>query len=237
MQILPDLDNRELFRRINFHGGAYDPSNNSAHAASLGILTCPQRRRRPPQPRYRNPLTSYAGCHHDVEAPIASDNHGVLFLNSHVKFDDIPDGLSYTLFVGEVASASAGLVFRYASDPRNTGHPINRLNITYLGGRFPGSSSPGDEPAAEDIEESINTGMLPVNPTFVGGFGSRIIATEPISHLATVRSGSSARRSIRPCINTWAIGLMESSSMVKTMGGVNRCGMARYPGGAHGALP
>ncbi len=41
VQILPDLDNRELFRRINFRGGAYDPSNNSVRTTSLGILTCP----------------------------------------------------------------------------------------------------------------------------------------------------------------------------------------------------
>ncbi len=97
----------------------------------------------------------------------------MLFLNSHVKFDDIPDGLSYTLFVGEVAQAHPlGWFSGTRATLRNTGHPINRLNITYLGGKIPGLSSPGDEPAAEDVEESINSGMLPVSPTFVGGFGS-----------------------------------------------------------------
>jgi type II secretory pathway pseudopilin PulG len=173
VQILPDLDHRDLFRGINFRGGAYDPSNNSVRATSLGILTCPSDASGHRNPVTGTALTSYAGCHHDVEAPIAGDNHGVLFLNSHVKFDDIPDGLSYTLFVGEVARAHPlGWFSGTRSTLRNTGHPINRLNIASLGGRFPGSSSPGDESAAEDVEETINSGMLPVSPTFVGGFGS-----------------------------------------------------------------
>ncbi len=30
-------------------------------------------------------LTSYAACHHDVEAPIAADNHGVFFLDSQFR--------------------------------------------------------------------------------------------------------------------------------------------------------
>ena len=45
--------------------------------------------------------TNYAGCHHDVEAPIDADNHGVLYLNSHVGYDDITDGPAYTILLGE----------------------------------------------------------------------------------------------------------------------------------------
>ena len=52
-------------------------------------------------------MTSYAGVHHDVEAPIAADNHGVLFLNSHVRYEDVTDGTSQTLFVGEKRSTTA----------------------------------------------------------------------------------------------------------------------------------
>ena len=51
----------------------------------------------------RNGSISYAGCHHDVEAPIAADNHGVLYLNSHVRFDDITDGLGTDDTPGRVA--------------------------------------------------------------------------------------------------------------------------------------
>jgi prepilin-type N-terminal cleavage/methylation domain-containing protein len=41
VQLLPYLDQRELFRRINFRNGAYDPSNDTLRATSLGILSCP----------------------------------------------------------------------------------------------------------------------------------------------------------------------------------------------------
>ena len=33
---------------------------------------------------------TYAGCHHDVEAPIDANNNGLLFLNSHIRFSDGP---------------------------------------------------------------------------------------------------------------------------------------------------
>ena len=40
----------------------------------------------------RRGRSNYAGCHHDVEAAIDADNHGVLYLNSHVRYDDITEG-------------------------------------------------------------------------------------------------------------------------------------------------
>jgi hypothetical protein len=45
--------------------------------------------------------TSYAGCHHDGESPIDADNHGVLFLRSGVRYHEITDGRSNTIFLGE----------------------------------------------------------------------------------------------------------------------------------------
>jgi len=44
---------------------------------------------------------NYAGCHHDVEAPIDVDNHGVMYLNSHVSQKDVTDGTAHTIYVGE----------------------------------------------------------------------------------------------------------------------------------------
>jgi hypothetical protein len=71
--------------------------------------------------------SSYAGCHHDVESPIAVDNHGVLFLGSGIRPADVGDGLSQTLFVGEVLMpAKAGWASGTRATLRNTGHPINR---------------------------------------------------------------------------------------------------------------
>ena len=77
----------------------------------------------PTRDKNRIAMTSYAGVHHDVEAPIAADNHGVLFLNSAVRYEDITDGSSNTLFVGE--KLNDGLDLGWASGTRaslrNTG--------------------------------------------------------------------------------------------------------------------
>ncbi len=171
VQLLPDLDQRELFRRINFRDGAYSPSNATLRATSMGILRCPDDVAA--RGSFLMAYTSYAGCHHDVEAPIDATNHGVLFLNSHVGLDDITDGLSYTIFVGEVARAHPlGWFSGTRATLRNTGHRINRMNVANLGRNTLGASPPGDEPEAWDVEEKINSGVIRVAPTFVGGFGS-----------------------------------------------------------------
>ncbi len=47
-------------------------------------------------------VSTYAGCHHDVEAPIDADNHGLLFLNSAIRYTDILDGSSQTFLIGEM---------------------------------------------------------------------------------------------------------------------------------------
>ncbi|RMG04458.1 MAG: DUF1559 domain-containing protein, partial [Planctomycetota bacterium] len=45
--------------------------------------------------------SSYAGCYDDREVPIDDDGHGVLFRNSHIRYDEIGDGLSHTILVGD----------------------------------------------------------------------------------------------------------------------------------------
>ena len=73
-------------------------------------------------------MLRYAGCHHDVEAPIAADNHGVLYLNSHVRFDDITDGLAHTILLGESdieRTDHLDLGLGNAPTLRNTGARLN----------------------------------------------------------------------------------------------------------------
>ena len=76
-----------------------------------------------------------------VEAPIAADNRGVLFLNSHVRRDEITDGTSHTLFVGEKLADvdDLGWMSGTRATLRNTGTPPNEPppaepNIIYVGG-------------------------------------------------------------------------------------------------------
>ena len=71
--------------------------------------------------------TSYAACQNDVEAPIDVDNHGGFYLNSRVRVVDVVDGLSQTIFVGEVAVPSPlGWMSGTRATLRNTGHPDQR---------------------------------------------------------------------------------------------------------------
>ena len=191
VQILPDLDARELFRAINFRAGAYDLINDKVRTTSLGILHCPDGAGDHRDPATGVTFTSYAGCHHDVEAPIDKDNHGVFFLNSHVSLQDVSDGLSYTVFIGEIARAHPlGWLSGTRASLRNTGHQINRAGVPTWAVSGLGTYSPTGEPGPEDVEEGINTGAVRVTPTYVGGFSRRTTETVPTLRLATARCGS-----------------------------------------------
>ena len=71
-------------------------------------------------------VSNYAGCHHDVEAPIDANNHGVMFLNSRVRLDEVTDGLTHTIFVGEklVDDADLGWMSGTRATLRNTSPPM-----------------------------------------------------------------------------------------------------------------
>ena len=77
----------------------YDKKNEPARSMRLAILTCPSS-----AATFNIGVSDYAGVHHDVEAPINVDQHGVLFLNGGLSHDDVTDGMRYTLFIGEKIS-------------------------------------------------------------------------------------------------------------------------------------
>jgi prepilin-type N-terminal cleavage/methylation domain-containing protein len=120
-QILPYMDESNLFRHIDPAVAVFDPKNDEARKFHLPVFTCPS------EPLDERSASSYAGCHHDVEAPIDADNHGVLFLNSHVTSDDITDGSAHTIFVGEKQfdTDDLGWMSGTRATLRNTGHRIN----------------------------------------------------------------------------------------------------------------
>ncbi len=47
--------------------------------------------------------SNYSGCHNSTEIPVSTDADGLLYLNSSESLESVPDGVSCTVVVGEVA--------------------------------------------------------------------------------------------------------------------------------------
>jgi prepilin-type N-terminal cleavage/methylation domain-containing protein len=121
VRILPYLDENVVYQHIDLAAGAYDPKNAAMRAIPIAVFLCPSADRVLAGP----PVSNYAGCHNDAEAPIDVDNHGVLFLNSHITANDVTDGISHTLYVGEKLADSLDLGWMSGTRAtlRNTGSP------------------------------------------------------------------------------------------------------------------
>jgi prepilin-type N-terminal cleavage/methylation domain-containing protein len=141
-RILPFLEQANLYNQLNFRQSVYGPGNETAVGHVLQTFLCVSQ---------GDPgLNSYAACHHDLEAPIAADNHGVFFLNSRVAYDDMKDGPACTILAGEFLhkSRSLGWAFGTRSSLPATipAGPISCLATVRCGscrsGSIPRSTSP-----------------------------------------------------------------------------------------------
>ena len=180
-QLLPYVDARPVYHNLNFNVGVYQPENGTSRAVLLNILLCPSdsgpRRMLnagPNPPVGGDPaLSSYAACHHDAEAPIDATNKGSFFLNSRIRFEDIEDGASHTIFFGEKPTSpdELGWASGTRATLRNTGSPIAGLFRTLP---VTPQARPGDESEGEDLSAQ-QAGTKPAEDpaTRVGGFGSR----------------------------------------------------------------
>ena len=152
VQLLPYLDQTPLFLAVDFSKGAYDQSEEITEA-SMSVLICPS---------YPAPTgaVSYAGCHGGTEVQIAEDNEGVFYLNSRVRYRDIPDGSTNTIFFGEKVWSPAELNWLSGTRTslRNTGHEPNQL--------------PSIRDSREKLYQSNQTPDGMSDSAVVGGFGS-----------------------------------------------------------------
>lgn len=127
VQILPMLDERNAYKLLDHSQSIYSKANFAVRSYEINTLHCPSSN------NSTGPTSSYAGVHDSREVPIDVTNNGVLFLNSHVRFDDVSDGVSYTLFAGEreIDLTDLGWSSGTRSSLRNLGSPINfaRLGI------------------------------------------------------------------------------------------------------------
>jgi prepilin-type N-terminal cleavage/methylation domain-containing protein/prepilin-type processing-associated H-X9-DG protein len=162
-QILPFLEYKNITNHTNFNVGVYAAENATVRSISLHSLNCPSDPRStgwgmasgagtgaaaaPPV------MTSaYVGVHHDREAPIDVTNHGVLFLNSSVRYEEIGDGAAQTVFVGEhvIQPGDLGWASGTKATLRNMGEPINQAKNPVL----PLPFQPAPPVTAEEEDEA-----------------------------------------------------------------------------------
>lgn len=163
--------------KLNREDSVYAPSNAEIRALTIRQLLCPS----------GNALNDdighshYAGVYHHLEAPIAANNQGLLFLRSEIRSSEIRDGQGYTLLFGEkvLVPEDLGWISGTRATLRNTGTPPNSEAVDgYVNSVQLVDPSDREPPAeAAESEATSPTADEPAadNDAFVlavGGFGS-----------------------------------------------------------------
>jgi prepilin-type N-terminal cleavage/methylation domain-containing protein/prepilin-type processing-associated H-X9-DG protein len=165
--ILPQIEQRNAYNLVDFAASAYGPANAPVRKWGTKLFLCPSDGGTTLAGTVGT--SNYAGCHHDVEAPIDADNHGLLFLNSHVRLAEISDGTSQTILLGEklISKADLGWLSGTRATLRNTGTPVNASSRGGVLGQI------GDVPEWLLPGPAGTLTSTPVNPALaVGGFES-----------------------------------------------------------------
>ncbi len=188
VRLLPYLDEGATLKHIDLAAGAYAEKNAPVRNLKIAAFVCPTQSI---AATVAAPASSYAGCHNDTEQPIAEDNHGVLFLNSHITERDVTDGVEHTIYLAEkrVDEGDLGWMSGSRATLRNAGTPIDETPT-----ELPSTGSPtkavaapppqrideasSEPPAPGRIQEeppAVADVVVPnprTNDLYVGGFGS-----------------------------------------------------------------
>jgi prepilin-type N-terminal cleavage/methylation domain-containing protein len=168
VQILPYIEEQNAYNLLDKKLSIYHPTNAAVAANMPRLMACPSA-------GARGNVPCYAACHHDKEKPIDANDNGVFFLNSFVRYDDITDGSSHTIFIGEKLPDAwdQHWLSGTRSTLRNTGVPIDWL--TYPALPRPGMGPPPppltEVPKFEDadaIEDSTGQSTSKLSQPIVG---------------------------------------------------------------------
>ena len=157
-QILPYLELNNANAHVDRTVGVYDPRHNVLRVMQFGVLQCPS------FAHNGSGYSDYAGVHHDFEAPIDTHNHGVFFLNSRIRYEDLWDGSSRTLFIGEkwTPRGDLGWMSGTRATLRNAGSAITPgAGMGVWSTRNPMSLEPTNNPVAEsESQDDVSNEML-----------------------------------------------------------------------------
>ena len=193
-QLLPYCEESTTHDHIDFKVGVFDKKNSPVREIAIQTLICPsyggetvlgggmemddpfkseedtaESNPNKPPTRGIRAISSYAGCHNDVEAPIDETNTGVFILNRQIRPAAITDGLAHTIFIGEKLCDDDDLGWMAGSRAtlRNTGTSINATMP--MSGMGMGMGGPGMGGLGMGGMEMGGGGA---NKLYVGGFGS-----------------------------------------------------------------
>jgi prepilin-type N-terminal cleavage/methylation domain-containing protein len=131
IRVLPYFEEINTYNHVDFTVGVYHENNAPVAELLISVVNCPS----DPGVNRGQSLSSYAGLHHDVEALIDADDHGVFFLNSDVTYEDVRDGSSQTIFLGEKVAAANDLGWMFS---------LGEVQSKTYGNRFAGANNKGN---------------------------------------------------------------------------------------------
>ena len=121
--LLPYLDQPVLAKEFRPELPGEAPENRRSREFAVSTLICPTFGDARHDEQTGFAISNYAGCHDSGSTSIDRNNNGILFLNAHLNRDDISDGVSTTILVGEALPDPATLGWAAGSNStlRNTG--------------------------------------------------------------------------------------------------------------------
>ncbi len=183
-RVLPYLEEKNTYNHIDFAVGAYDEKNAPVRKVRMASLECPSM---PSTLAADRGFSCYAGVHHDLDEPIDTTNHGVFFLNSAIRYEDISDGSAHTLFIGEKrpdAQNDLGWISGTRWTLRNTGSGLNAE--TRQRGRSQGGKPRAGDTSARDVVVGGFDSPHPGGVNFAFGDGRVQFLSESVA-LATLQ--------------------------------------------------